>query len=996
MPQVKGCIALCTSLRSKVCDEQGVGNYPLWKRYQQLSAIVDRHIPEQYRSFFAQPVENTGAEGATFVWYAEVASDVTPIRLSQLEEKEKNKYQQIKERTIAAYKTAIDECKTKGLRDDAEYIEKAMKYVGDYDDYFYCFNDKVVVVLWGMRPRATTDPQSCIINRHVQPNRTYIVRFDLGEHGESESVLELHKRESDKPIGEQQVPKIDAKEGYKFIGWDSNPVGYKVLHDIVFKAQYEELPIAPISPISPTPIEQKLEPVIDTPKTPIINTYTIRFEDENGNELSSCSINEGDVIPSSVIPPIPTKEHLKCSGWGDDLNQPVHSNRTYRLRYEPIPLSWWQRFKIWWHEKGCLKWLLRLLLFLLLIVLLLFLLRQCNGGGCSRRGGVPVSHYDGGNPFMPNDPSSGIGGGMGGQPINKTPGNGSNGGDSGKAYSPISPNDPGFGFLPTEPVKPVPIDDGDIIDDENGYRKIIDNRINVLLDDDSLTINQFAADFKAVYKEDKYQIIYADPLIKRLQLQVPAEERVQIKQELISRLPVQYTSDNVFIWDEVLMKSLFVPNDTKINECWYHNAIKTFSAWDITMGSEDIVVAVVDNGFALEHEDLAGKVVKPYNVYTKSTDVHESKEPHGSHVAGLAVATANNGCGIAGVAPNCKLMPIKVFDEHGHTSTMPVLDGILYAVYNGADVVNLSLGMCMEKQLPMSIQQQLIQNGFKEEERVWNKVFEIANRNNTAIVIAAGNENLLAGIDPMQRSQNTIVVAAVGKDHTPLYDKTGFSNFGSYTDVSAPGAKIISTVGNNRYMSMSGTSMAAPLVTGAVALVKSVNRTLSTAQIRDILQETGLEVNGNIGKLIQLDKALEKAQNTSANIIDSHPEPTKGGVQVLLEWDNYNALDFLCKDPNGDVVWFQNKTVPSGGILEIDMNAGNQYSSSPIENIYWPQNGAPKGEYKVGVLYYKRHDTQHATSDFKVMVRYGNTERSFKGTATTEKEVIEICDFIYE
>ena len=980
MPQVKGSIALCSSPRSLVCDEQGVGKYPLWNRYNQLLEIIKKHIPAQYQSFLARPIAVKEQDGEHLVWYAEADNEASPKRLTQLDAVEQAKYQQVKAETIAAYKSAIDKCESSGETTDAEHIRKAMKYVGDFDDYFYCFDDKVVVVVWGMRPRSTSEPQSCIIDKLLRLNKSYTVTFDLGEHGTSVSQLELHKRTTDQPIGVHQVPQVEAKEGYKFIGWNEEPIGHKVTQDITFTAQYEKLPEPPLPPAPPTTPTKEPEP----PVQPEPNIYTIRFEDENGNELSSCKVKEGETIPNSAIPPVLNKEHYKFAGWGSDLQTPVHENRTYRLRYEKIPLSWWERFKIWWREKGCLKWLLRLLLFLLLLLLLLFLMQKCEYGGCTHKTPDPISHYDGNNPFVPNDPTNG----GGDNTLQPNPSDG--------LYQPITPEDPGFGFLPKEPNKPLPIDDGDLIDDEDGNRKIIADRLNVLLDDDNLTINQFAADFKAVYVGEQYKIIYADPLIKRLQLQVPPNERVQIKQELVNKLPEQYNTDNTFVWDEALMTTSYVPNDSRIGECWYHNTIKTYAAWDITMGSEDIVVAVVDDGFALNHEEFNGKVVKPYNVFTKTTDVHESKDKHGTHVAGLAVAAANNQRGIAGVAPNCKLMPIKVFDDKGRTSTMCVLDGVLYAVYNGADVVNLSLGMMISEQLPVQKQQELIRSYFKEEERVWKKVFSIANRNNTAIVIAAGNENLLAGIEPMHRSEDVIVVAAVGENHNPLYDKTNFSNYGAYTDVSAPGHNILSTVGKNKYESMSGTSMAAPIVSSAVALIKSVNRPLSTSQIRTILQETGLEVNGNIGKLIQLDKALEKAQSTNANLIDTHPEPTTGSVQVLLEWHNYNDLDLICQDPYGDVVWFKQKTVPSGGMLEIDMNAGNQYSSAPIENIYWREGGAPKGEYKVGVLYYKRHDTQYATSEYKVTVRYGDKEHSFKGTAQTEGEVTTICDFTLE
>lgn len=982
-----GKIVLCSSARSKICDEQGIGSYALWTRYASLEPIVAKHIPEQYRSFFAQPqsVKDSGEE--EIFWHTEPSriGDV-PTRLTKLSGDKRLHYEGIKNKTIAVYQQAIDAC-LKSAPTDAEYFQKALKHVGEFDDCFYCFDDKVVVVLWSMRPRDINDITNTVIEKIIQPNVSYTVIFNIGEHGHSDDRLKIHKRPTDTPIQSHQIPNVTPLEGYIFKGWDKEPLNHKVQSDIVFNAQYEPIPVPAPEPI-PVPGPGPEPPTPPTPPVPPPPVqHNVRFEDQDGNLISECSVNDGSILAANLIPHIANRDKDVFKGWDNDTTQPIYEDKVFRPLFEPKPLSWWERFLIWWRENGCLKKLLRLLLFLLLLLLLIWILRQC--GSCND---YPTSNYTGQNPFLPTPPPGGIGGGDGG--TGETPGSNTPG-DNG-LYQPIQPGDPGFEFLPEHPNKPIPIDDGDIIDDEEGNRRILANRLNVLLDDDTLTINQFAADFKAVYAGDQYQIIYADPLIKRLQLQIPEDERVQIKNELVQRLPEQYTPNNVFVWDEALMTRTFVPNDSRIGECWYHNAIKTYAAWDVTMGNEDIVVAIVDDGMNLKHNEFRDKIIKPYNVFTQSEDVRESEVGHGTHVAGLAIASANNQSGIAGVAPNCKLMPIQVFDRDGYCSTMSVLDGVLYAVYNGADVVNLSLGMMINAQLPSAAQQELINSYFKEEERVWKKVFSIANRNNTAIIIAAGNENLMAGIEPMHRSQDVIVVAAVGEDHNPLHSKANFSNYGSYTDVSAPGVDILSTMGNGKYETMSGTSMAAPIVAGAVALIKSVNRPLSTAQIRTILQETGIEVNGNIGKLIQLDKALAKAQNADVNLIDTHPEPTTGSVQVLLEWHNYNDLDLICVDPNGEAVWYRNKKVSSGGMLEIDMNAGSQYSSSPIENIYWPQIGAPKGKYMVGVLYYKRHDTQYATSDFKVTVRYGNSERLYQGTAQNQGETIKICEFTLE
>ncbi len=994
-----GKIVLCSTSRSKVCDEQGIGKYPLWTKYLSLESIVAQHIPEQYRSFFSQPqsVKDSGEEEIFWHTIPSTTGDV-PTRLTKLTGEKRQRYEEIKNKTITVYKQAIESCSSSAPT-DAEHLTKALKHVGEFDDCFYCFDDKVVVVLWSMRPRDINDLTSTIIEKIITPNVSYKVAFEVGQFGHSDDRLEIHKRSTDTPIQSHQIPNVTPIEGFIFKGWNISPLNYKVNADTIFTAQYEEIPTPkpipdPVPPTPPTP-GPPTPPTPPVPPPPV--QHNVRFEDRDGNLITEYQVNDGTILAANLIPHVSNLEKEIFKGWDGDTAQPIYADKVFRPLFEPKPLSWWERFLLWWRSNGCLKKLLHILLFLLLLLLLIWLLRQCDGGGCSSKDN-PTSNYTGQNPFMPAPPVGGGGGNGGGEA-----GSGSNEGlpnvgtpgDNG-LYQPIQPGDPGFEFLPEHPNKPIPIDDGEIIDDEDGNRKIIANRLNVLLDDDALTINQFAADFKAVYTGNQYQIIYADPIIKRLQLQIPEDERVQIKNELVKRLPEQYTPNNVFVWDEALMTRGYVPNDSRIGACWYHNAIKTYAAWDITMGNEDIIVAIVDDGCNLKHEEFRDKIVKPYNVFTQSDDVRDSDEGHGTHVAGLAIASANNQTGIAGVAPNCKLMPIQVFDRDGYCSTMSVLDGVLYAVYNGADVVNLSLGMMINAQLPSAAQQELISNYFKEEERVWKKVFSIANRNNTAIIIAAGNENLMAGIEPMHRSQDVIVVAAVGEDHNPLHSKANFSNYGSYTDVSAPGVDILSTMGNGKYETMSGTSMAAPIVAGAVALIKSVNRPLSTAQIRTILQETGVEVNGNIGNLIQLDKAVAKAANADINLIDSHPEPSTGSVQVLLEWHNYNDLDLICVDPSGEPVWYRNKKVSSGGMLEIDMNAGSQYSSSPIENIYWPQAGAPKGQYTVGVLYYKRHDTQQATSDFKVTVRYGNNERLYKGTAQNEGETLKICEFTFE
>ncbi|MGI6409860.1 MAG: S8 family serine peptidase [Bacteroidales bacterium] len=337
-------------------------------------------------------------------------------------------------------------------------------------------------------------------------------------------------------------------------------------------------------------------------------------------------------------------------------------------------------------------------------------------------------------------------------------------------------------------------------------------------------------------------------------------------------------------------------------------------------------------------------------------------------------------------------MPIQVANKQGLMTTTSILDGILYALYQGADVINVSLGMQFTGTLPESEQRNLQNNHFKEEERLWNKVMEISDKHKTIIVVAAGNENMLAGVNPMSRPKNFIVVSAVDKSNRE-YHKAGFSNYGDYSTVSAPGVSIYSTVGNSDYQVMDGTSMAAPIVTGTIALMKSLNDSLTAEQIVCILQGTGKPAEGKVGNLIQIDKALLKVQSGEFTDCDSRPEtPSTGDVQILLSWDNYNDLDLVCTDPNNETVWFKNKSIASGGKLEIDMNVNYPDSKTPIENIYWPTGGAPNGTYNVYLVYYKKHIEINETP-YKITVKYGDKTEVFTGKIKREDNSLPICTF---
>jgi subtilisin family serine protease len=870
---------------------QIIGGKTIFERYKSASPMLEK-FEDKYRHFLAYPVKDSNK----IEFHGIVSKQNNPQILSELEGEEANKYQIIKEDTLAYYHNKIGELKSTD-KDKAEFLAAAIKSVDD--SFVYCYDDKVVLGAWGMKMRDSVREDITEIRKDMRrkvkevdsvteietPITPFNVSFNAGENGTLNGISFVTK-DANSYLSDDEIPQVKPQDGYEFMGWDETPNGYQVTDDKEFTAQYRHMP----------PVD------------------------------------------------------------------------------EPPP--WWKRFWLWltalFTGSGCLKWLLRALLFLLIFILLLWLLRNCHG--CNRNIGGGAALGDNDSTWLQEDPNVGKGGGIY-DPYNP--------------YKPV-PTPPGYeDILPPQQGVLPPIDDNpEIIP---GNPSIIANRLNILMDNEDKSIMDLAKDFKTKYPEEKYKIVYYDDVVKRMQIQIPSAEREKLKIEIPPAFAPEY---ELFIFDESLFEGIQFPNDPALSDSeksWYLNTIRAPQAWDITRGSEKITVAIVDNGFNLKHPELKSKVVQPYNVWKQSNEIFPQKVDHGTHVAGTALAIADNGKGIAGVAPNCKFMPVQVANERGQMTITSVLDGILYALYQGADVINVSLGTMFSglAQYDEAVQKDLINNHFKEEERLWQHIMRIAAKHNSTIVIAAGNDNVLAGIDALQRPELFITVSAVDKNNRKL-SKANFSNYGPFSTISAPGVGIYSTVGNNGYQIMEGTSMAAPIVSGAVALMKSLNNSITNKQIICILQNTGLETQGNIGRLIQLDKALLKVK--SGEVVDCTPAPSTGDVQVLLSWNNYNDLDLIVTDPYGETVWFKNRRVSSGGQLEIDMNVEYPDSKTPIENIYWQQGGAPNGIYNVYLLYFNQHQNI-AENPYKITVKHGDKTDEYTGTINKEKEAIHICTF---
>jgi thermitase len=226
---------------------------------------------------------------------------------------------------------------------------------------------------------------------------------------------------------------------------------------------------------------------------------------------------------------------------------------------------------------------------------------------------------------------------------------------------------------------------------------------------------------------------------------------------------------------------------------WAIPKIMAPQAWDITSGKAGIVIAVLDTGIDKEHEDLAGKVIAEVNFTDSPTT--EDIYGHGTQIAGIIAAAANNGVGVDGLAHDCRLMNVKVADDQGVFYSDAAAKGVIWAVEHGARVINMSLVST-------------------EPSRELEEAINYAWSRGAVVVAAAGNFMGTKVAYPAYYSDCIAVAATDSSDHV-----ASWSSQGDWVDVAAPGVDIYSTSPDNRYDSKSGTSMAAAYVSGLAGLL---------------------------------------------------------------------------------------------------------------------------------------------------------------------------------
>ncbi len=252
-------------------------------------------------------------------------------------------------------------------------------------------------------------------------------------------------------------------------------------------------------------------------------------------------------------------------------------------------------------------------------------------------------------------------------------------------------------------------------------------------------------------------------------------------------------------------------NDPLRDQQWALGTIAAYDAWDITTGGP-VVIAVIDTGVDANHPELAGRVLSGFNAITGSPNASDDNG-HGTAVAGIIAASADNGSGIVGLCWGCIILPIKACLSNGRCRDSSVISAIRWATDNGARIINLSLGGSSPSP-------------------ALHEVVRYASERGVLIVAASGNERAEGNTPNYPAAYpETLAVGATGYGD----EVTGFSNTGDFIDLVAPGVDIATTIPNNGYVLATGTSFASPFVSGAAALIMTLRPDLSNHDVRCVL-----------------------------------------------------------------------------------------------------------------------------------------------------------------
>jgi thermitase len=361
----------------------------------------------------------------------------------------------------------------------------------------------------------------------------------------------------------------------------------------------------------------------------------------------------------------------------------------------------------------------------------------------------------------------------------------------------------------------------------------------------------------------------------------------------------------------------FIPNDPSYGLQWGLPKIQAPAAWDMTTGSSNVTIAVVDSGLDMALAEFSGRIVHPRDfVNVPPDDDPEDTCTHGTHVAGIAAAMGNNGVGVAGAAWNVNVMPIRSLTNYSGNCTgteADIYDGIHWAVDNGAQIINLSLGRSRAA----------ADHTCEQDYPTMSSAVQYAYDAGVLVVAATGNNGVPRDelYCPAYQTAALAVGATDSSDNRAYY-----SNYGPGIDVVAPGSSVYSTLPGGSYGYKSGTSMATPYVAGLAALLWSMDASLSRDDVWTTIEQTSDDLGsagwdeqygyGRINALQALDTlATSLTPADVAFLIDDFKGPLPAQRQLMISTTVSSVLTWTATI-SPSVSWVT-QVVPSSGTVSI-------------------------------------------------------------------------------
>lgn len=361
------------------------------------------------------------------------------------------------------------------------------------------------------------------------------------------------------------------------------------------------------------------------------------------------------------------------------------------------------------------------------------------------------------------------------------------------------------------------------------------------------------------------------PQLRVIRISVPANAMEKVRTALEKNPFVSFVEPNF------IASAAATPNDAQYLAQWHLSAVMAPSGWDLSTGAGTVPIAVIDSGVDPTHPDLAGKLMAGYNFLGGNTDTHDVLG-HGTAVAGTAAAGSNNAIGVTGVAWANPVMPLVVLDSANYATYSNIASAIIYAADRGVRVINISIGG--------SSSSTTLQSAV---DYAWNK--------GAVIFASAMNNSTSTPYYPAACNRVIAVTATTSSDTL-----AGFSNFGNWVDIAAPGASILTTSRGGGYSYWNGTSFASPIAAGLAALVLSMNPALTATDVEAIIKDNADDLGAsgfdqqfgygraNVYYTLLAAKNSAPQPDTTAPVA-SITAPTAGATVLAVAGVNVSATD---------------------------------------------------------------------------------------------------------